>query len=73
MCSIPWALVAVGVFAVLVLLRFVCLKGHLKESSETRKKEITTEAPMKIHAVLCSIGETVADPGGNLASGLLLS
>ncbi len=72
--SIPGVMIALGVFAVLVLIRYVCLRVPLNDSSGTASKGVnTTEAPMKGHAVMCSIGETVGTLGGNVAVGLFLS
>jgi hypothetical protein len=67
-------MIALGVFAVLVLIRYVCLRVPLKDSSETASKGAeTTETRMKGHAVMCSIGETAGALGGNVAVGLFLS
>ncbi len=72
--SIPGVMIALGVFALLVLIRYVCLRVPLNDSSETASKGAkTTEAPMKGHAVMCSFGETVGALGGNVAVGLFLS
>jgi hypothetical protein len=70
-------MLAVGVFAVLVLVRLACLKIHLKDSSESQsKKRTTSETPMKVHTVKSiafSIGETAWTLGGNVVGGLFLS
>jgi hypothetical protein len=72
--SIPGVMIALGVFAVLVLIRYVCLRVQLNDSPGTVSKGTkATETPMKGRAVMCSIGETVGALGGNVAVGLFLS
>ena len=71
--SIPIAVVATGVFAVLVFSRFVSLMFTLDSPSET-KKCITKEAPMKnkLKIAFGSLIETVWALGVSASVGLLL-
>jgi hypothetical protein len=73
--STPWAWCAVGVFAVLALLRFVCLRLQLKDSPEAVSKSAAQkEAPVsKFRNAMFAICDTAGTLGSNLAYGLLLS
>lgn len=58
--SIPGAVVALGVFAVLVLVRLASLMFPLKGSSEATKTKHRKEAPMKmVRKIAGVIAETV--------------
>jgi hypothetical protein len=71
---IPGAWIGVGVFAVLALIRFACLKIQLKDSPGTViKSEVAKEAPVKFRHALLAICDTAGTLGASMAGGLLLS